>query len=528
MLRYVPYILICIPLLFSRCAQQTTLGGGEKDTTPPQLDSTKQVIPANGTLNFSATRITIPLNEYIKLKDKEKQVLITPFLEVDPDIYVKGKKVIVDFKSPLASNTTYILNFGKSIVDITEGNEMVNFKYVFSTGSYIDSLSYKAVVYDAFEKTPIQGAYVMLYKNHSDSVIFKEKPNYFGITDASGRCLIENIGEGTYKVVSFLEETNNYKWDPVKENIGFSEKLFNAGHDSIPDTLLLFKDYIEELKLEDVTISSNGKGLILFNQPLSQNFQPENDSLIRTFAYEKGIRLSNGRDSLSFFVNPNFKSGEKYSFGLTQLSPRKVLIPLKEDTLLHFKTNAEIGLKPGQDLDFVFSQPLTQTDASKIELRKNDQEIAYELVQTDYNRISIASDWIQGEDYQVIIYPGAVTSYRGLNNDTITAYFSVHKENEFGQLITNFILPDGSYIIELLNSGKVLQRTLMEGSAFSKTYRLIPGNYRFRIIFDLNDNGIWDSGDYFKHLDPERVEYYADPIQIKKGWDMDIKWEIKN
>ena len=157
MAKYIAYLLILTLLLFSRCAQQTSLTGGERDRTPPAIDSTKKVTPPNGTLNFNTSRISIPFDEYVKLKDKEKQILITPFLETSPDIYVKGKKVIIDFESPLENSTTYIVSFGNSIVDITEGNEMTNYKYVFSTGDFIDSLNYNAVIYDAFYKTPVQG-----------------------------------------------------------------------------------------------------------------------------------------------------------------------------------------------------------------------------------------------------------------------------------------------------------------------------------------------------------------------------------
>lgn len=77
---------------FAQCAQQTSLGGGDRDTTPPQLDSTKTVVPANGTLNFQASRIIIPFDEYVQLKDKEKQILITPFLETPSRDLRQGEK----------------------------------------------------------------------------------------------------------------------------------------------------------------------------------------------------------------------------------------------------------------------------------------------------------------------------------------------------------------------------------------------------------------------------------------------------
>lgn len=177
-----------------------------------------------------------------------------------PEIYVKGKKVIVDFKAPLENNTTYIINFGKSIIDLTEGNEMVNYRYVFSTGSYIDSLKYSASVYDAFNKTPVEGAYVMLYKDHQDSVLLKKKPNYFGVTDAMGNCTIENIASGTYKVLTFQEDNGNYLWEPDNEMIGYSNRLFNAAQDTIVDTMTVFSNQPDELNIEEAMITSSGKG----------------------------------------------------------------------------------------------------------------------------------------------------------------------------------------------------------------------------------------------------------------------------
>lgn len=527
MLKFLPYLMVAL-IFFSRCAQQSPLSGGERDKKPPELDSTKQVIPANGSLNFSATRITIPLNEYVKLKDKENQILITPFLENSPDIYVKGKKVIVDFKAPFESNTTYIVNFGNSIVDLTEGNVMTNYKYVFSTGAYIDSLKYNAVVYDAFSKTPLQGAYVMLYKDHSDSVIVREKPNYFGITDNFGKCHIENIAEGQYKVVAFLEDNGNYKWDAQKEVIGYIENIFNAASDTLADTLVVFMDLPEELKIEDVSVTSSGKGALTFNRPLPQNFDPSSDSLISTFSYPKTTVMSPTRDTIAFFLHNDLIAGEKYSFGIESLSLRKVSIPLTTDSSLHFKSNAEVGIRPNHDLDFWFSQPITSIDPSKVELRADEKEIAYELVQTDNNRISVEADWMNGLDYDITLYPGAVRSYKGLNNDTIISYFEVLKENDFGQLLTSLKVPNGNYIIELLQEGKVKYRDYVNTNEFSRSYQyLFPGTYILKVIFDENDNGIWDSGDYFTHKQPERIEYYSEPIKIKKGWDTDIQWEIK-
>ncbi|CAG5076778.1 hypothetical protein CRYO30217_00197 [Parvicella tangerina] len=504
------------------------MGGGDRDTTPPQLDSTKTVVPANGTLNFQASRIIIPFDEYVQLKDKEKQILITPFLETPPEIYVKGKKVIVDFKAPLENNTTYIINFGKSIIDLTEGNEMVNYRYVFSTGSYIDSLKYSASVYDAFNKTPVEGAYVMLYKDHQDSVLLKKKPNYFGVTDAMGNCTIENIASGTYKVLTFQEDNGNYLWEPDNEMIGYSNRLFNAAQDTIVDTMTVFSNQPDELNIEEAMITSSGKGWVAFNQALDKDYRPENDSLVKSFAYKNTVKINPTRDTLFFFVKPTLEAGKKHPVGI-QSTTRKTLIPLQPDTSLTFRTNISSGLKPGENPRFQFSQPLSDINELKIEVKTEDKSVQHELVKSGTNGLIIAADWQESVSYEIHLLPGAVRSYRNIENDTIAAYFDVLRPNDVGALATTIAAPKGQYIVELLNEGKVVDRAMLSGTELSKTYgNLLPGTYFLRIIFDENTNGVWDTGSYFDNKQPERIEYYMDPIQIKKGWDMDINWEIRD
>ncbi len=525
--KWLPYLFLALAVVLTQCAQQTPLSGGERDKTPPQIDSTKQVIPANGSINFSAERIVIPFNEYVKLKDKDKQILITPFLETSPDIYVKGKKVIIDFNAPLENNTTYIVNFGKSIVDLTEGNEMVNYKYVFSTGSFIDSLSYTGVVYDAFTKSPVQGAYVMLYRNHEDSVLLKSKPNYFGITGGSGTCKIENIASGNYKVVAYMEENGNYLWETKSEMIGFTKKRFDAANDTLADTLVVFSDQPKELKIEEASVATNGKGWVAFNQPLDKNFDPTSDSLVSTFSLPNSARINPTRDTLFFYLEPSLKLGQKHTIGIQSGPSRKVAVPSNVDSSLTFKTNVSRGLKPEENLQFVFSQPISKTDFSKVQLKWGDSLLPFELVQTAVNQISIEAEWKSDENYGVTLFPGSVTSYRSISNDTLGAFFETLEDNDFGQLLTNVKTLEGNYIIHLLKDGKVHTTDYPVGNEFSRTYhQLTPGSYSLRIIFDENGNGVWDTGDYFMHQQPERVEYYSEPIQIKKGWDMEINWEI--
>jgi len=57
---------------------------------------------------------------------------------------------------------------------------------------------------------------------------------------------------------------------------------------------------------------------------------------------------------------------------------------------------------------------------------------------------------------------------------------------------------------------------------------LSPSKLRLKMIDDTNRNGKWDTGDDLKHLQAEKVRYYADPVPVRANWDVDIKWQVKS
>ncbi|MEY4935210.1 MAG: hypothetical protein RIS64_1569, partial [Bacteroidota bacterium] len=95
------------------------------------------------TMNF----YQVPYSENIKLKNLNKQLIISPPMKNEPLILptTASKFITIRIKDTLQPNTTYSFNFGQSIADNNEGNPFNQFKYVFSTGDYIDSLSSVAV-----------------------------------------------------------------------------------------------------------------------------------------------------------------------------------------------------------------------------------------------------------------------------------------------------------------------------------------------------------------------------------------------
>jgi hypothetical protein len=527
-----------IIILFGSCAQQGILTGGDKDMAAPIVDTNKFETPINGTVNFTAQRIEIPFNEFVTLQDVKKQVIITPFLSVNPEIYVKGKKVIVDFKSNLEPNTTYIINFGDAIRDITEGNILKNYKYVFSTGAFLDSLKYNAFVYDAYTKKPVSDALVMLYKNLDDSVVKKQKPIYFAKTNSSGSCTIENIANAEYKVFVLLDENNNYLFDQVDEKIGFKSQTLVFSNDTsslTKDTLGLFLNFPSKKSIQSSSYK-NGKITLVLNTPIST--LTNEDSLIRLFkdqVLNEKSNINNTRDTLIFWLNPEQIKTQDVELKIGEYGIAKLKIsPFDEKKQLSYTTNALNNLKPKENLIIKFDEPIEVFDTTKIKLFFEDKSISYSIKQLNSQEIEIAAQWKEDESYEFKALPKAFRSVYKTENDSLHFIFDQLNAQKFGSvdltLEGKVFEQNENYIVQLLQNNKVVFQTQISNNSLKKVFveNLVPNKYSFCIIFDSNKNGIWDTGNYFNNQQPERIEYYTELIDIRKGWDAEVIWTIDN
>jgi hypothetical protein len=183
------------------CAKRGNITGGLKDTLAPVLKSS---YPKNFSKNFKGNEIKLTFDEFIKLKDLNKQLIVSPPLKNEPLILPTsvGKFITIKINDTLLANTTYSFNFGQSITDNNEGNPLNQFKYVFSTGDVIDSLSISGSVKDAYEKEVVPFVSVMLYDindKFKDSVVYKETPRYITNTlDSLKIFKLENLKAGKY------------------------------------------------------------------------------------------------------------------------------------------------------------------------------------------------------------------------------------------------------------------------------------------------------------------------------------------
>lgn len=201
------------------CANPGTPTGGPKDVRPPVMMSST---PAAGSTGFSGNAVTIVFDENVQLKDADQKFVMSPPTAKKPRVEAHGKQVKVSFEGELQPATTYTLDFADCLSDLNEGNVYENFTFTFSTGESTDSMMISGNVYDAQTVMPVEGIYVLLHANLTDTAFCKAAPIRVAKTDARGRFAIKNVPAGAeYDVYALDDQNRNFLFDQPGEKIAW-------------------------------------------------------------------------------------------------------------------------------------------------------------------------------------------------------------------------------------------------------------------------------------------------------------------
>ena len=209
-----------LSILGSGCAQIAAPTGGVRDTIPPVLLNAN---PPNHTLNFKGNRITLTYDEYVQLQKLQENLLVSPTPKITPNVESKLRTVTVRIRDTLEPNTTYRFDLGNSIADYNEGNEVKNFSYIFSTGPYIDSLTFSGNVQLAETGKVDTTLLVFLYKDLDDSAVMKHKPRYITRVNAAGDFTFRNLPPGVYNVYALQDQSGQKVYNNREELFAFAD-----------------------------------------------------------------------------------------------------------------------------------------------------------------------------------------------------------------------------------------------------------------------------------------------------------------
>jgi len=527
------------------CATIVAPSGGPKDGDPPIIVEAE---PPNYSTDFQAGKVTLTFDEYVKLNNIHQNLIISPPFENKPQFKFKKKSFSFDIDDSLLTAATYTLNFGDAIVDITEGNALSNFQYVFSTGSYIDSLTVQGKVNHAFDQTGEKGILVMLYdcseSQDCDSMPYKEMPRYFSRTSSTGNFKISNVKHGMYSIFSLDDKNRNFIYDLSNERIGFLPQKINAA-DSIDYTLNLFEERKDQQLLR-VEADRPGRIKLTFKNPVGDviiaplNFSAKKAWEIIEYSPERDTVYywnTFGTDTLEFAVSDEGEKGF-VDTGKVALNRNFEKAKLKISSGVSVNNTLDLG-KP---LELRLSQPVVVKTFNKIMLLQVIDSSTFDTLKFDYtfddpalSKILIDYAFNADSSYKLIIPAGCFKDIYQMTNDTVTFKFKVRPLTYYGNAQLDIVFKQliHPYIIQLIKNNKVMDALVvspkdsLQDNTRKLTYKnLTPGKYRVRMIYDQNKNGKWDTGNYMGKEVPERVVYYPEEISIRSNWDIELKWEL--
>ncbi len=517
------------------CAQEGQPSGGKKDQDPPEVVNAK---PANYSTKVNPDKIEIAFNEFIKLKNKRKNILISPPIQ-NYQITGRRKTILIDIKDTLKSNVTYSIQFGASIRDITENNAKRGYEYVFSTGEQLDSLTLTGNIKDAFTLDSIPKSQVLIYRNAGDSVLKNNRPYYYTETDQTGAFKFNHLKKGEFQIFALQDLNGNLTYDGG-EKVGFYPRRFFIQSDTVVGELLMFKQLLEKPGVVSAKMLKRGKAELKFNQPLDTfyfsiwNGKKEEDPVYWEIKEDGKLGIiwfePKETQNLKFLGVLNGKYRDTI---LLERSKKYLDDPVNYDT--GFKIKKVISkVKPGKGLNIWLNNPWEKIDFPSVEVFKDSNSISIKgpIPTNNPKKFVINGNFREDSTYLLRMDSGAFKDIYGNLLKPGKFEFEVISKSDLGLLEVNCRVNTGmkgQILIRLMDQNRnVLRKKRMLSKEKSLTFKkLNPGKYRLKAIIDENGNGFWDNGNVFERKMPEKVIFYPGSINVKANWEIkDVQFNI--
>jgi hypothetical protein len=457
-------LLPVLYVLLPGCANMSMGGppGGLKDSLPPKLIKAN---PPAATVRIQPSLITLEFDEYVQFDDLQTELVVNPPMEKQPDIEARLRTVRIRLRDSLQSNTTYSFFFGNALKDVNEGNVLKGFNYVFSTGPYIDSLMLAGTITDAETGMPDSTLLIMLYSSEADSAVAKQKPRF--ITRPNGK--------GEFR----------FTYLPYDQYYLFALKDEGLRRYISPTTPFAYYD-------QAVRPSADGGSFEL-----------------RSFVAEKEVPKPSAANS-GIAATTNRRAADKPVMAISA------------------SANANQTQDLLSPLQLSFSRKVARLDSTLLFLADTNHQrlqppVQYQLDSTG-TQLSLSYNWRPDEAYRLHLGKGFATDSMGTANRADTIEFKAKAESEYGLVRLQLSgLDTAAHPLLQWVENNAIVRTTPVGNGRIEIPLFKPGQYTVRILYDRNQNGRWDTGDYWRRRQPELVIGLDQKFTIKANWENEFE-----
>jgi len=325
---------------------------------------------------------------------------------------------------------------------------------------------------------------------------------------------------------------------PALDSLTLSGKVLLAETGAIDSTLIVL---LHRNLTDSAVINSRPRYVTRLDAAGNFNFKNLPASTFAIYALgDVGGRRYLSKTQLFAFADSNLTTGVDnqpitlYAFKETNTNTvtnaPSIRTPVIGDKRLRITTsvsgNTQDLFKP---LIISFEQPLKYFDSTKISLAIDS---TYRIVpfsaslDSTKKRITLQTPWQESAAYHIILskdFAEDTLGRRLLKTDTLN--FNTRKNSEYGNLAIRVRNVNAALnpVLQFVQNGLVVFSASIKSGSFNQAL-FLPGDYDLRILYDRNDNGIWDTGQFFgAKRQPEIVRPLERRINIKPAWDNEIE-----
>ena len=485
-------------------------------------------------------------------KDARRQMLVSPPLCRAPPrgLRCAGRSVTVELGDSLMPDRTYIVQFGDAVRDLREANVAKGLQYVFTTGTAW-TLAASPAVRDAWTGEASPGTRVMLFRRHARGHprprLARFRKATAGLCGHGGRQRAFDVGY--LPIFAGVHGGRRCQWQlprRQREAVAWSSEAIQTVTDSVdwahllaaPPLMLDAPPAVASTYLSGVLVDSSGyfRAAISGLDAVREGPDGLTDADIRD-----SVALTGPDGPVDFELEGDsvwaslrgYEAGEGGPWLLQHLSGTDTLVfreVLPNTPPVPVGAVERFADRGGHFRVRFAPRPVvldTAMCSGMVVMDGDTSDLSPALFILDGNRLDVGP-LPQGSTVALTIEPGGVQGVGGLSTDTLEWRVSVRSSSDYGAiqlLLDSAAKTQESEVIWLLlnGSGTLANRELNAAGRFEE---LLPGRYRLVMIWDENGDGKWSGARPAEGLHPEPVYRWADEIDIRAGWEVEIAPEF--
>lgn len=213
-----------------------------------------------------------------------------------------------------------------------------------------------------------------------------------------------------------------------------------------------------------------------------------------------------------------------------KIKDEDIEIPPMPEEFMEIKTSNAAGMDPDKNVTFTMPEPIASIDTSfihfseKVDSTLVPRPFLFRKVPGEELLYRFYAEWEPEKKYELRIDTGAFVNIYGMRSPEIKREVSIKPLEDYSAF---FVTLQGDFpnaIVQLIDGSDKVVRSVKANNGKADFYFVRPGTYYLRMIDDTNVNGVWDTGDYDKHLQPEKVYYYPGAFELRAQWDVAQNW----